>query len=288
VELPTAFCVKGYFDPETPARFDAGLTETLFYRELAPTLDVRLPPVYYSGMDERTLHSIFIMEDLVSNGSVFLTALSPYTTQQARATLDQLARLHASNWDAPVVGTPAWLASKIELLLAHVDVETLQRQLDGPRGDALPAGVKDAHRLRNGLIAVLAAGEGRPRCLIHGDAHAGNVFESAAGPGLIDWQIAQYGSWALDVAYHVGAVLSVDARRQSEEELLRHYLDRLRSQGVAAPEWDEAWLSYRTGLAYGYYLWGITHIVDPVITCEFVRRLGTAVADHDSFGLLGV
>jgi hypothetical protein len=286
--LPSSFCIKGYFDPVGPARMNAGLTETLFYRELAADLDIRVPPCLYTGIDDATGHAIFIMQDLVSTGSVFLTALSPYTPEQARGTLDQLARLHASKWDAPELAKTDWLASKIELLLAHVDAEKLQQQLDGPRGAELPAEVKDAHRLRRSLSAVLAAGDGQPSCLIHGDAHAGNIFESPAGPGIIDWQLAQNGSWALDVAYHVAAVLSVEERERSEVELLRHYLDRRASYGVTSPTWDEAWLSYRTGMAYGYYLWGITHIVDPVITCEFVKRLGTAVSYHDSFALLGV
>ena len=45
---------------------------------------------------------------------------------------------------------------------------------------------------------------------------------------------------------------------------------------------------YRAHLAYGYFMWAITQMVDPPIIETFTRRLGLAVADHDSFGLLGV
>jgi thiamine kinase-like enzyme len=287
-DLPTSFCIKGYFDPEGAGHVNAGLVETLFYRHVADGLDIRLPRCFYTGIDEQTGHQIFIMEDLVQAGSVFLTALSPFTTEQVKATLDQLARLHAAKWDSPELATTDWLGSKIELLLAHVDAQKLQQQLDDPRGNALPAEVKDAQRLRRSLGAVLAAGEGQPNCLIHGDAHAGNVFESPTGPGIVDWQIAMRGSWALDVSYHIGAVLSVEERERTEADLLRHYLARLTAHGVRAPEWEQAWLSYRTSMAYGYYLWAITFIVESTITNEFVKRLGTAVSYHKSFELLGV
>ena len=51
---------------------------------------------------------------------------------------------------------------------------------------------------------------------------------------------------------------------------------------------EEAWPQYQAGGVYGLFMWGITLRVDPPIIKQFVTRLGTAVADHDSFGLLGV
>jgi aminoglycoside phosphotransferase (APT) family kinase protein len=126
-----------------------------------------------------------------------------------------------------------------------------------------------------------------PSCLVHGDAHAGNLYLTADGrPGLVDWQLLNRGHWALDVAYHIGAVLTVADRERAERDLVRHYLDRLRSYGAAAPSWEEAWRDYRRALVYGYYLWSITRRVAEPITCEFATRLGLAVAANDSFASL--
>jgi hypothetical protein len=55
---------------------------------------------------------------------------------------------------------------------------------------------------------------------------------------------------------------------------------------VAAPGWDEAWLAYRSCLPYGYFMWVITRLVHRPIIEVLTHRLGTAVADHDSFDLL--
>jgi hypothetical protein len=105
----------------------------------------------------------------------------------------------------------------------------------------------------------------------------------------VDWQCAQLGTWSWDVSYHIAAVLDVEERRKSETALLAHYLDRLEAHGAPAPSWDVAWDAYRRSVVYGFNLWAISegHYPD-AIPNEFVRRLGTAVADHESFELLGV
>jgi hypothetical protein len=37
-------------------------------------------------------------------------------------------------------------------------------------------------------------------------------------------------------------------------------------------------------MLYGFYLWAITLKVAPPVTTEMLRRLGSAVADHDAYG----
>jgi aminoglycoside phosphotransferase (APT) family kinase protein len=149
--------------------------------------------------------------------------------------------------------------------------------------------VRDAARLQKGLEALAADVRGRPLCLVHGDAHAGNVYRDTGGAlGLVDWQILQKGSWAMDVAYHLAAVLPPEVRRASERQLLADYCARLTVHGGPEIGADEAWRSYRIAMIYGYYLWSITRKVEPEIIDTFVHRLGTAVHDLESFELLGV
>jgi len=62
----------------------------------------------------------------------------------------------------------------------------------------------------------------------------------------------------------------------------------MRGHGIDMPSWDDAWTAYRRAFVYGYNLWVVTTSVDPRITHEFVYRLGTAAATHQSFELLGV
>jgi len=285
---PTHLCVKGYFHDEGRRRAGAGVAETSFYREYGGTgLRLRVASCVYTGVDERSGLAMVIMEDLVHLGAHFLTALSPYSAGQAAATLDQLALLHAATWASPVLNA-SWLAPKFKLLADAVPASRLDELMHGARADGLPEEIRDGERIHAGLLALVERSTEEPHCMIHGDAHAGNIFETSSGPGLIDWQLVQRGVWAADVAYHIGAVLNIDDRRRTELDLLRHYLTRLSIYGVDAPTWEEATVQYRRYLAYGLHLWAMTQLVDDAITTQFVQRLGQAVSDNESFQLLAV
>jgi hypothetical protein len=289
VGLPDRLCIKGVFDPKLANYLQSGAqeAEANFYAQCAPLLSCRVPPTYYSATDPTTRAGVTIMQDLVPAGARFLSALSPYTPEQAYRSLDQLARLHGGSSNERFAQMP-WIEGKLDFLHTSLQVSPAQLSelLHGERGAPLPEAIRSGERLFEAIGDLARRGKTLPACLIHGDAHAGNVFEMDGETGLIDWQLLQRGHWSLDIAYHTAAVLTVEDRRANEQDLLRHYLDRLAAHGGEAPDWDEAWLHYRQSLAYGFLLWGITLRVEPAIIHAFVERLGTAVADHDSYGLL--
>ncbi|MFG1921956.1 phosphotransferase family protein [Cryptosporangium sp. NPDC048952] len=273
-----ALCAKGYFNPAS--RRGPNRTEADFYSLLASGLPVRTPPCVHSAVDAG--HALILMEDLVADGAQFLDPTVGYRASDAAGTLDQLAALHAATWGTRDTAFPPRLA----MLATVVPPELLQKQLDDGRAPDLPQEMRRADRLLAAMTA-LAASDGD--CLVHGDLHTGNVYRLADGsPGLIDWQVAQFGRWAVDVSYHLAAVLDPAERAVSERDLLDHYLDRLASHGAPAPSREDAWHAYRTHLPYGFYLWAITRQVDRPIIEHLTARLGRAVADHGSFALLGV
>ena len=286
---PPALCAKGYFNPAMHGRTAGTQTEARFYRELAERLPVRTPPCVHADVDPDTGHGLVLMHDLVEAGCTFLDPLASYGPDQAAATLDQLALLHASNWGRGDDPSLQAFAPRLETLVSYVPTDALQVQLDDGRADDVPADVRQADRVQNAMRALADIERSNSSCLVHGDVHTGNVYQQADGsPGIIDWQVAQRGSWAIDVAYHLAAVLDPDDRQRSERQLVEHYLDRLAAQGVAAPAWDDAWWAYRAHLPYGFFMWGITRAVARPIVERFTSRLGTAVADHNSLDLLDV
>jgi Ser/Thr protein kinase RdoA (MazF antagonist) len=172
--------------------------------------------------------------------------------------------------------------------MPHMTAEILQGLLDDPRGVNLSPQVRNGARLIAGMKALADKSEGRPQFLVHGDAHAGNIFRTENGSGLIDWQVLQRGTWAIDVAYHLCSVLPVELAEAEERKLLSHYLDFARGLGLTLPGEEEAWRQYREAAMYGYYMWGITRRVEAPIRNQFTDRLGRAVMRHDSFALLSV
>lgn len=284
-----ALCLKGLLDvdPEMAKGGPTTVLECDFYDQLAPHLTVRVPDRVATVIDRDEPIGVLIMRDLIDQGARFCSALEAFTVDQAAESLEQLARLHIGR---DMLDHLPWVRRRVADLARaqYVPTPMLQELLNGPRGEGLPARTLDAAVLVEAMKALAERDEHLPQMLVHGDSHAGNIFRTAAGPGLIDWQLLQRGGWALDVAYHISAVLPAEVAEHEERALLAHYLDTFRRLGGEPPDLDEAWAQYRMAAVYGYYLWAITRRVDPAIINVFVGRLGAAVTRHESYRLLGV
>ena len=291
-DLPDAVCLKGIFDPSLRAWLDGGaqISEALFYRDVAPGLSVRVPRSFYAGVDAETKNGIIIMEDLVPQGVTFMSAMSPYTPQQVRGSLDQLAALHGGTWNLSDDMWP-WVTSKMAGFTtgAGMSAERLTELMQGERGDPLMPEIRSGTMIYSGIGALARREAGLEKVFVHGDSHGGNVYQTADGKiGLIDWQVLTRGHWSVDVAYHMAAALDIEDRRANERDLLDYYLDRLAAHGGTPPPREDAWRLYRESFPYGLLMWGMTQRVEPQIVNRFVGRLGTAAMDHESFRLLGV
>lgn len=284
------FCLKAFLDVD---ELTAGAGRTMvheadFYLKIAPNVATRVLNCEIAVVDRENTRALIIMRDLVAEGARFSNPLETFTVDQVAAELEQIALLHQGSH---LLANAPWVRRRVEDLAQarHVPVPQLQELLDGPRGVPLMPETRDAARLVSGLEVLAGRDNQLPQFLVHGDSHGGNLYRNAEGkPGLIDWQLLQRGGWALDVVYHIAAVLPVDVAEQAERQLLQEYLGQMRAAGWAMPEMDEAWQQYREAAVYGYFLWAITRRVDPPIIERFVKRLGKAVERHDSFRLLGV
>lgn len=288
-DVPTQICIKGVLT-DTGAAPSASLVETLFYREAAAGLPVRVPDCIHASLSADGSRGVIVMRDVVAAGGSFCTALEPFTPDQALDGLDQLARLHVASAPGSAAYGFDWARSFLDQISQRpiLPEAVLQDLLDGPRGERLSPAVRSAARLQSGLERLAAEVRGGSLCLVHGDAHAGNVYRQADGQlGLVDWQILQKGDCAQDVAYHLAAVLTPEDRQTHERALLAEYISRQKALGGPEMDADDAWRRYRTAMTYGYYLWAITRKVEPEVIHEFVHRLGTAVDDLESFALLG-
>jgi hypothetical protein len=287
--LPPNLCGKGYFSDEGwPARH-AGVFEVSFYRDLAARTGIRTLRSVYADTDPETRHGVVITEDVVAAGATFLDATSTYTPALAAESLAELAKLHAATWGDPAVGAARWLTPRLESHLVHRGVKEIRGNFESDIGAGVPAEVRHAERLAGAYRALAEqTRDASPWSVIHGDAHVGNLYLDSDGrPSFVDWQLVQRGPWYLDVGYHLASALTVEDRRRTEQDLVRHYLDELHAAGVDAPSWDDAWLGVRRGILHGFYLWGITMKVAPAVTSILLHRLGTAAADHDAFAAAG-
>lgn len=285
-----AFCLKGFLDVEGGAAHGGATTvlEADFYAKVAPHVNVRVPTCVAAIIDRQAPLGVIIMHDLIATqGARFCSALEAFSADEAAQSVEVLAELHAGKG---LLQQYDWIGARAGQLArsGFIPAPVLQDLLDGPRGVNLTPAVRNAERLIAAMLALADRDEKREQFLVHGDSHAGNLYRTASGPGLIDWQLLQRGGWALDVAYHLNAVLPHEVAAAEERRLLGHYLGVMRGKGFAMPDDEEAWRQYREAAIYGYFLWAITRRVDPPIIAMFVDRLGKAVTRLESHALLGI
>jgi Phosphotransferase enzyme family len=287
--LSPNLCGKGYFTADTWPSRSVGMPEASFYRDLADRAGIRTLHSVYADVDSDTGHGVIITEDVIAAGGTFLEPTSPCSPELVARSLAELARLHASTWGDPAAAAAGWLAPRLGSALAHRGAKEIRGNFGSSIGAGVPETVRDADRLAGAYRALeRLTGDVPPWCVIHGDAHIGNIFLDRDGqPAFADWQVVQRGPWYLDVGYYIASSLSVADRRRSERDLLAHYLDELHAAGIEAPTWPDAWLGMGRGILHGFYLWGITLKVDPAIISVLLHRLGTAAADHDVFAAAG-
>jgi hypothetical protein len=286
---PLALCIKGLLDIDegNASLGSTCVAEADFYCSIAPYVNVRVPECLVAVIDRDAQQAAIIMRDLIVDGATFCSALDIFTADDAASSLSQLAALHArsdlladADWIGPRSGqiahTPTFSGAMIQTLM------------DDPRGANLSAEVRNGDNILAAMRQFADLSDTRPQFILHGDSHAGNIYRTAQGLGIIDWQVIQRGSWALDVAYHINAVLPVEIAEAEERRLLGDYLARMRAAGMDMPGDEQAWTQYREAVAYGLFMWAITRRVDPPVIHRFTDRLGKAAMRHDTFRLLGV
>jgi len=287
--LSPALCAKGYFSAVGRVSAQAGVPEACFYRDLADDTGVRTLRGVWADVDPVTQHGVVITEDVIEAGGVFRDALAPCTAEQTADLLAELARLHAYGWENRSVTSAPWLVPRIAQTAQVRGVKEISGNFEGAPGVGVPDDMRDPQQLVDAFDALGAQQPGAGWTVIHGDMHVGNTFLDGSGcPGLLDWQLVQHGHWSIDVAYHIASALEPAERAGAERDLLRHYLDRLGSEGVEAPSFAVAWEDYRRAMPYGMFLWGITLYVTQDIIGVLLHRLGTAAAELESYRALQV
>lgn len=270
-------------------------TEVNFYRRLRPALQLETPRAYASEFDASSGQFGIIMDDLSLRNAVFPNAQDNISLQQMQGLLATLARLHASFWNSERfnselkwVPTPykggmsnVFIDYGLDIIRDQVRQHEFKQQLIAPLGRSLDA-------MWQALWQVQDLFSKQVQTLLHGDTHIANTYllgENAGG--LLDWQLMVRSVWSHDVAYVMATGLTIEQRRQHENELLAFYLDQLAMQGVNnAPSLDEARALYRRSLIWGLVIgWLITPPANygEAITVANIEKLVTAVTDLESF-----
>jgi hypothetical protein len=301
--LPPTMWFKGGYEPHTENVRTSHARESLFYSEIEPLKLVNSPACYYASISDSGDFGVQLIEDLLQRNAWFGDARNPVPLATVRDGLKQLARLHAHWWKSPELDRLGPVGGSLATDGIVLKIMGKRDWGNDGSGDDVPAWErameKDYSRdVPEALRHYEAAVAGMERlweldrqsnnlCMVHGDAHPGNLFfEQDGTPGFLDWQRLMQSDWGHDVAYFVIGCMDMDESARHEESLLRGYLEELESQGVRDLDWDQAWLSYRRHAMYGLVWNTVPPVMQPPEVCELealrfnaaVKRLET----HDA------
>lgn len=292
----------GKFPSADPASFGTGVAlgnyarEVEFYRHIAPGALVDTPLCYFTDLAPETGEFVLLMEDLAPAQPG--DQLKGVTLDQARAVIEQAARLHASHWNDPWLDTLPWVSGSAAAPVGVATPEAVQGLWHGFRaryGDRLDAGsIEVGERLtaRFDRFGTLQQG---PRCLTHNDFRPDNMMFATPQGGrpvtVLDWQSFAYGAGGMDVGYFLAGALPPEVRRAEASDLLARYRDELARHG-AIYEAEDLARAYATG---GFLLF-LTAFFAAMIVKQtergdhmFVQMLTSGarhVRDHDALAYL--
>lgn len=231
--------------------------ELRFYRELAPTVAVRVPAVHFAEMATDGGDFTLVMEDLAPREQG--DQIAGCTPARARAAVVNLAGLHGPRWCDPT------LADVEGLVIQGPDDAAILAELYGPTTELFIDG--RAHLLDDATTATLrdcvdvvgawVLARGERFGLVHGDYRLDNLmFPLVGAPDeddvvALDWQTLSLGLPVRDLAYFTGTGLSIDDRRAHEESLVTAYHDALVGHGVTGYDRDLCWDDYRFSMIQG-------------------------------------
>jgi len=239
--------------------------EVKFYRELADTVDIRVPHCHHASWDPATNDFVVVLEDMApAEQGDQIAGCSP---DRADIAVRELARLHGPRWEDPTLGDIDWLSgNEADTGVAPSDAYTMMWTLLFPGFAAtyepyLTAEMIDLAEQFGTRIGEFVSGRSRPFSLVHTDYRLDNILFGTATGGppisVVDWSSPTHGTPLTDLAYFCGAGLVPEERATYERELAAAYADALRAYDVEVDH-DWMWEQYRREAFHGLVITVLT------------------------------
>ncbi|MCH7519941.1 MAG: DUF1679 domain-containing protein [Candidatus Dadabacteria bacterium] len=219
--------------------------EIRFYREIADTVPIRLPKLYYA-VDQPPAYSM-VMEDL----SHFVPGdqVVGMHEQQVITTVEEIAKLQAKYWNNEELEKLSWMPEFNDVSSDYIEkwpsfVEHYGYYLD-ERG--LELGEKIGRFLEWKKDKILK----RQRTIVHFDLREDNLMFPPPGEEgsilILDWQLAIKNIGALDVFRLMGGSEIPKERKGHQFEILKRWYDTLIHEGISNYTWEDAVYDFRLG-----------------------------------------
>lgn len=261
------------------------------FDEILSETPVNVPANYGTWYDPDTAHFLLLQGAVEVDPAV--DQINGLDIADAKLVLHQVAKLHAHWWDSARLAATEWLPRLDGAGRVH-NLTTIATAGWPRLCEALGAELTEHERALGAefprrLEAALRSVADQPSTLIHSDLRADNLLfpPDHSTVTLVDWQGCGLGPPAFDLAYFLTQSLTVENRRDHEDELLDFYRAELAAAGVdLTPEQVRA--GYAESMLYSLAIGcALPLISDPheprvhALASAVTRRSLEALRDHD-------
>lgn len=273
--------------------------EVTFFNMIRPQLDIEAPRAHFANFSPETLNSIIVLEDMTGDVE-FCRHWTKMDEARVKSQMTVLAQLHGEYLQSPKLKTDlGHMITWPEFFRITVDEAGFGPQADVGFREArevIPDRLfKRADEVWPATEASVATHLNLPSTVIHSDVHLKNWYVAGDGHmGLNDWQCMCQGHWGRDLAYSISTALTVEDRRNWDQDIVRHYVEELGQATGRKVEFKEAWLHFRRNL-FGALAWW-TPVLSPNpdvpdmqprdTSLEFIKRMTHAIDDVDALDSL--
>ncbi|MBT3833821.1 MAG: DUF1679 domain-containing protein [Gammaproteobacteria bacterium] len=262
-----------------------------FYKDIGNKVGVPIAECYYSTYIEESNHFILLLEDLAPGEPSDQVIGTDKET--SREVIEQFARLHAKWWNNPELEQYDWA----KWILTEMPMEQGLGLLKQSMTEVEETGKFDAYPELKRLMPLLGPlfkfepAPPYPFSLTHGDLRSDNIIKPSAGGGrfaIIDWQLSGVGDPVNDIVRWMVQSISIEDRRETEQELLGLYYERLVEYGVKGYSYKKFINAYRTNLVVVQLMFSMS--MDSVdqsseraqaLFHQFYARLDAALVDWE-------
>ncbi|MEM7007972.1 MAG: oxidoreductase family protein [Thermodesulfobacteriota bacterium] len=247
-ELPYSFVIKLSQSKDNRSKeyeVEAYKREINFYEQIAPSLPMRLPKLYYSNHK-----NLMILEDLS-----FLKPgdqLEGIDNEKKFITLEALAKLHAAYWNRNELNQYEWLP----------DTNNVEKDFDNNWDSFVdlcgyfidPKALRIGEKLKGNTRWLIQEISKKPQTLAHDDMKLDNLLfgepKTSEAVVILDWQFVIKSMGTIDVARFIGGGLNPDQRAGHQIEYLRFWYDKLVENGVSNYSWEDAQGDFQLAALY--------------------------------------
>ena len=222
-----------------------------FYRDIGQEVGIKVPLCYFSEHLPESNHFVILLQDLAP--ALASDQVKGTGVEDSIRVIEAFAALHATWWNSERLESYGWAQPMVNSMPIAQALEMLNKSIRTAEETGCFDQYPEMKRLMLLLppLCKLEPPSPFPFTLSHGDCRSDNIFCPSAEGGefaVIDWQLSGMGQPMTDISRWLVQSISIEQRRETEQDLLKLYHRKLVENGVTGYSYKTMMQEYKLNL----------------------------------------